>query len=235
MNQKSNVIFLAVISDMFLIIIKAVSGIVSGSVSLLSEAAHSVMDLISSVINFFSIRVSDKPPDKEHPYGHHKFENLSGLLESILLFLASVSIIFEAVQRFFHVKEVKIPALGFSVMIFSSLLNFALSLRLSYVAKKENSIALEAEALDKRSDFIATTGVGIGFILIWSLRLNYIDAILAIIIALYILKGAVSLFIKTVNPLIDSSLSEEDIRIIKDVLKNNSDEIFDYHDPEDQR
>lgn len=230
MSVKSRAIFLAVLSDILLIVIKTGAGIFSGSVSLLSEAVHSGMDMVSSIINFLSVRVSDKPPDESHPYGHHKFEDMSGLLESILLLFASGSIIYEAIIRLKNLKEISMPSLGLAVMVFSSLLNLALSFHFSNVAKKESSIALEAEALDKRADIISTAGVGVGFILIWLFKLYYVDPILAIIIALYILRGAVSLFIKVVNPLTDSSLSKKDIIIIKEVLNNNSDYIFDYHD-----
>ena len=102
MNRKVSVARLSVLSNSLLIALKVIVGILSGSVSILSEAIHSFMDLLAAVISFFSVKISDTPADKRHPYGHGKFENISGVIEAILIFIASGWIIFEAVRRIIH-------------------------------------------------------------------------------------------------------------------------------------
>jgi cation diffusion facilitator family transporter len=98
MNAKVSIARLSIVSNTLLILMKLAVGIISGSVSILSEAIHSSMDLIAAVISFFSVRVSDNPPDTRHPYGHGKIENISGVIESLLIFIAAIWIIIEAVK-----------------------------------------------------------------------------------------------------------------------------------------
>ena len=102
MNRKVKVARLSVFSNSLLILLKVAVGIISGSVSILSEAIHSFMDLLAAVISFFSVKISDTPADHRHPYGHGKFENISGVTEAILIFIASGWIILEAVKKMLH-------------------------------------------------------------------------------------------------------------------------------------
>ena len=99
MNKKTTTASLSVYSNSFLIVIKAIVGFAIGSVSIISEAMHSTMDLLASVINFYSVKMADRKPDEEHPYGHGKFENISGVIEALLIFIAAGWIIYEAIVR----------------------------------------------------------------------------------------------------------------------------------------
>ena len=99
MNAKVSIARLSIISNTLLIIMKLAAGIISGSVSIISEAIHSSMDLVAAIIAFFSVKVSDNPPDSRHPYGHGKIENISGVIEAILIFIAAIWIIIEAVKK----------------------------------------------------------------------------------------------------------------------------------------
>ena len=99
MNAKVKIARLSILSNTLLIIMKLVAGLISGSVSIISEAIHSSMDLIAAIIAFFSVRVSDNPPDSRHPYGHGKIENISGVIEAILIFAAAIWIIVEAIKK----------------------------------------------------------------------------------------------------------------------------------------
>jgi cation diffusion facilitator family transporter len=153
MNAKVKVAQLSIISNTLLIILKLAAGILSGSVSIISEAIHSSMDLIASVIAFFSVKVSDNPPDSRHPYGHGKVENISGVIEALLIFAAAIWIIFEAVKKLFGEKiELDSIALGSLVMIVSAIVNIFVSRRLYKVAHETNSVALEADALHLKTD-----------------------------------------------------------------------------------
>ena len=125
MNQKIKTARLSILSNSFLIILKVLAGILSGSVSIISEAIHSVMDLLAAIISFFSVKVSDTPADDRHPYGHGKFENISGVVEAFLIFIAAGWIIYESIYKIIHPREINRIGLGFAVMIVSAIVNFA--------------------------------------------------------------------------------------------------------------
>lgn len=230
MTRKSGTALLSVASNTTLIGMKLVIGVITGSVSIISEAIHSMMDLAAAVIAFFSVRLSDQPPDKKHPYGHDKIENFSGMIEAILILIASGWIIFEAVKKIMHPEEINHPGLGFMVMLVSALVNFFVSGQLYKVAKQEDSIALEADALHLKADVITSAGVGIGLLIIWVTRLYFLDPIIAILIALFILKEAIELMIKAFEPLLDTSLSDDELIIVRGAIEAHQEIICDYHD-----
>ncbi len=230
MNAKIKVARLSLLSNTSLIIMKLVVGLFTGSVSILSEAIHSTMDLLAAVIAFFSVRISDRPADDTHPYGHGKVENISGVIEALLIFVASVWIIIEAVKKIINPGEIDSVGLGFIVMFISAAINFIVSKKLYKVAKQEDSIALEADALHLKADVYTSLGVGGGLFLIWLTGLNYLDPIVAILVAIFILKESFELLKTAFNPLLDVKLSDEEIEIIKDKI-NQYDSVFcNYHD-----
>ena len=230
MTAKVKVASLSICSNTFLIIIKLLVGIFTGSVSIVSEAIHSTMDLLASIIAFFSVRISDRPADDTHPYGHGKVENISGVIESLLIFIASVWIIFEAIKKIINPSEIESVGVGFIVMFISAAINFVVSKKLYKVAKEEDSIALEADALHLKADVYTSLGVGSGLFLIWVTGLNYLDPIVAILVAIFILKESFELLKTAFNPLLDVKLSDEEIEIIKDKI-NEYDSVFcNYHD-----
>ncbi|HEX3007492.1 MAG TPA: cation diffusion facilitator family transporter, partial [Bacteroidales bacterium] len=169
MNKKTKIARLSVASNTALIAMKVIAGIWSGSVSIISEAIHSLMDLIAAVIAYFSVKVSDNPPDEEHPYGHGKFENVSGVIEAFLILVAAIWIIYEAVHKI--IKPTEVDSLGVGVgavvMIVSGCINFLVSRQLYKVAKETESIALEADALHLKTDVYTSLGVGVGLFLMW--------------------------------------------------------------------
>src|SRR5512136_1148226 len=124
MNPKVNIARLSVASNTLLILMKLAVGIISGSVSIISEAIHSSMDLMAAIIAFFSVRVSDTPPDSRHPYGHGKVENISGVIEAILILIAAIWIIVEAVKKIAGGPyELDSIGLGSLVMLISAIVN----------------------------------------------------------------------------------------------------------------
>ena len=161
MNAKVKIARLSIISNTLLIIMKLAAGILSGSVSIISEAIHSSMDLVAAIIAFFSVKVSDNPPDSRHPYGHGKIENISGVIEAILIFIAAIWIIVEAVKKLLGEKiELDSIAIGSAVMIVSAIVNIIVSRRLYKVARETNSVALEADALHLKTDVYTSAGCG---------------------------------------------------------------------------
>jgi cation diffusion facilitator family transporter len=219
MNAKVSIARLSIISNTLLILMKLAVGIISGSVSILSEAIHSSMDLIAAIIAFFSVRVSDNPPDSRHPYGHGKIENISGVIESLLIFIAAVWIIFEAVKKLLGAKiELDSIALGSVVMFISAVVNVFVSRKLYKVARATNSVALEADALHLKTDVYTSLGVAIGLGLIIVTGINWLDPVIAILVALFIIKEAYSLMIKAFTPLLDTAWSLDDIEDLEKTL-----------------
>lgn len=209
MDKKIKTARLSIFSNIFLIIIKVFAGIISGSVSILSEAIHSGIDLIASAIAFFAVKISSKGPDKRHPYGHGKFENISGVIEGLLIFIAAFWIIYEAVHKLIHPTNISYFLLAGSVMFISATVNFFVSRRLYKVAKETDSIALEADALHLKTDVYSSIGVGLGMLCIWLTDWYILDPIFAIIVALFIMKESYALVNKAFSPLLDSQLSDE--------------------------
>lgn len=236
MNRKVKVARLSVLSNTLLIIMKVIVGILSGSVSILSEAIHSFMDLLAAIIAFFSVRISDTPADDRHPYGHGKFENISGVIEAMLIFIASGWIVFEAVKKIIHLHPVEKIGLGIIVMAISAIVNFIISRRLLKVAKATDSIALEADALHLKVDVYTSLGVAGGLLLMVILELlfssiliHYLDPVIAILVALLILRESFILFKKAYAPLLDSALSEKEVEDVRHILEKYCSETISYH------
>lgn len=220
MNEKIKTARLSIFSNSFLIVIKLVVGIASGSVSLMSEAIHSGIDLLASIVAFFAVKISSKPPDDDHPYGHGKFENISGVIEAILIFVAAIWIIMEAIHRFMHQSEIKYVQYGILVMLISVAVNYVVSKKLYRVAKETDSIALEADALHLKTDIYTSLGVAIGFVLIYFTGYIWLDSIIAILVAFLIMYESYILLNNAFSPLVDTQLPQEDIKTIKNILEN---------------
>lgn len=229
MNKKVKTARLSIFSNVFLIIIKLIAGILSGSVSILSEAIHSMMDLIAAVIAYFSVRISSRPPDPEHPYGHGKFENVSGVIEGILILVAAAWIIYEAAEKFFHQQEIQYLWLGMVVMGLSAVVNTIVSRKLYKVAIETDSIALEADALHLKTDVYTSAGVAVGMLLIYITGLHILDPLIAVAVALLIIHESVKLIRNAYTPLLDTSLPDEDIKIIQEIMNKFTGDCFQYH------
>jgi cation diffusion facilitator family transporter len=228
MNAKVSIARLSILSNTLLILMKLAAGIVSGSVSIISEAIHSSMDLIAAIIAFFSVRVSDNPPDSGHPYGHGKIENISGVIESLLIFIAAVWIIVEAIEKLMGESiELDSIAIGSVVMFISALVNTYVSRRLYKVARATKSVALEADALHLKTDVYTSLGVAVGLGLIMLTGINWLDPIIAILVALFIIREAYYLLKKAFTPLLDAAWNSEEIETLELTLKNLD---VNYHD-----
>ncbi|MDP4143844.1 MAG: cation diffusion facilitator family transporter [Bacillota bacterium] len=228
-DRRVKIAFLSILSNTLLIIFKIIAGILSGSVSIISEAIHSGMDLIASLVAFFSVRQSAKPADRKHPYGHGKIENFSGMVEGVLIFIAAAMIIFEAIKKIFEPVEIEQSTIAIVVMIFSALVNFAVSSKLYRVSQEEGSMALEADALHLKTDVYTSLGVGTGIILIKLTGLLMLDSIVAILVALLIIKEAWELSKSAFDYLLDTSLSDEEEEEIQKIIREHSSKFIDYH------
>ena len=230
MNKKVRIARLSVLSNTVLIAMKLVVGLMSGSISILSEAIHSFMDLLAAIIAFFSVRVSDTPADENHPYGHGKFENISGVVEALLIFVAAFWIIYEAIKKLINPEPIGSIWLGFAVMTVSAVINAFVSTRLYKVARETESIALEADALHLKTDVLTSAGVAVGMVLIWLTGYHILDPIAAILVAILILKESYDLLRRAYGPLLDVALPAGEIEKISMVVEKHCTGNISYHD-----
>ena len=231
---KEKTAHLSIISNTGLVLMKFVVGFAIGSVSIISEAIHSSMDLIAAVIAFFSVRKSAEPPDAGHSFGHGKFEDVSGLIEALLIFVAAILIIREALIKLLgHTPEELKPELlvaGIVVMGISALVNWYVSQRLMKVAKQTESIALESDAWHLRTDVYTSLGVFLGLILIRLTGITLFDPIFAIGVAIVIMKAAYDLTVRSFADLIDHSIPEKDEQQIKKIICEHANDYAGFHD-----
>jgi cation diffusion facilitator family transporter len=188
------------------------------------------MDLLASVIAWVSVKISDKPADSHHPYGHGKVENISGVAEAFLIFFAAGWIIYESIGKLIRPEEIEAIPVGVIVMLISAIVNLVVSRRLYRVSRETDSIALEADALHLRTDVYTSAGVAAGLLFIWISGYHFMDPVIAMCIALLILKESFSLFKRAYGPLLDISLPEKEIREIRQIIESFGMEETGYHD-----
>lgn len=212
----------SILSNSFLIALKIVVGLISGSISILSEALHSLVDLVASFIAFFSVMKSSEPADDDHPFGHGKYEDLAGFVEALLIIVTALYIVWIAAEKLIktgaeHHFETD---LGIIIMLFSSVLNFIVSRYLFYMAKKTDSIALQTDAEHLSMDVYSSVAILLGLFAVKFTGLYILDPIFAIIVAAIILRTGLSLTKKAANNLLDGALPTADKEEIKTVLND---------------
>ena len=205
-KEKNRVALTSVIAAVFITAFKLTIGLLTGSLGILSEALHSALDMVAAIITFFSVRVSDKPADKEHNYGHGKVENLSALIETLLLLVTCVWIIYEAVRRLVSGNiHIEVSVWSYVVVICSIIIDFTRSRALYKVARKHNSQALEADALHFSTDIWSSTVVLFGLLSYQFLGWYAADSIAALCVAVIVLFISYQLGRKAIDVLLDKS------------------------------
>ncbi len=212
----------SIASNLTLIALKIAAGIISGSISIISEALHSLVDLAASFIAFFSVMKSSKPADDDHPFGHGKYEDLAGFVEAILIILTALYILYIAIEKLIrtggaHHFE---TTLGIAIMLVSTIVNLCVSAYLFYVAKKTDSIALQTDAEHLRMDVYSSFAILLGLVAVKYTGLYILDPIFAIIVAAIILRTGLSLTKQASNNLLDGTLPDCEKDIIKNILES---------------
>ncbi|MGE7687872.1 cation diffusion facilitator family transporter [Lysinibacillus sp. NPDC097214] len=228
--NSSKIAFLSVISNSTVVLLKIIVGLFTGSVAILSEAIHSFLDLLASLIAFFSVRISGKPADKEHPYGHGKVENISGTIETLLIFVAGIWIIYECIHKIITPTPIKLPVLGILVMLFGALINFVVSRIVYRTAKNTNSVAMKSNALHLLTDVYTSLGVALSLLIVHLTGWYILDPIIGILLACYIMVEAFKLMKEAFPPLLDARLSKEEEEQIIQIIESFKDEYIEYHD-----
>ncbi|NLK26658.1 MAG: cation transporter [Euryarchaeota archaeon] len=229
MERKVKAARVSIVSNTTLVLLKFTVGIFMASVSVISEAVHSMMDLLAALIANYSVRKAVEPADEKHPYGHGKFENVSGVIEAMLIVIAAIIIIYEATNRLIKGGVVEYLGYGIAVMGFSAVVNFFVSRYLYKVAIEEESLALEADALHLRTDVWTSVGITLGLVIIHFTGINALDPIIAMGVAILIIRAAWDMTKRSGTDLLDACLSPEEERIIRKALESHSDQFLGYH------
>lgn len=232
---KVRTALLSVLSNTALLLLKIAVGLVTRSVSALAEAAHTAIDLGAALTAWGAVGRAQQPADRGHPYGHGKFESLAAFAEAALLLPTSVMIIYAAVRRLvFHHVALKLPILGAAIMAVSTVTNIAVSGRLFRVAHTTDSVALEGDAWHLRTDaytgaaaFVALAAVALGRV--FGIRLDVLDPIAAIIVALIMGSIAIRLLRRTVTHLADASLPAQEVSRVAALLQEHYPQLLDFH------
>lgn len=219
MNMKASLIAVSV--ALTLLIAKIYGYRETDSVSIFSSLVDSALDIGISLINFIAIRYALKPADEDHPYGHTAIEDIVGLLQSMVIFFGCGFILAESMHRFLFPEEVKQNMLGINIMIFSIVLTFALVIYQRFTIRRTKSIVVEADSLHYTSDLLSGILIIVSLYLTENPSLNFVDPVLAVLIALYIGRDAIKIGLRAFNNLMDKEISEEDKKKIIGLIEQN--------------
>jgi cation diffusion facilitator family transporter len=206
---------LSVVSNSILIALKLAAGAITGSIAILTEAIHSSIDLLASVVALVSVRRADVPPDEDHPYGHEKVENLAATIEGMLILVGAGVIVFEATRRLVSGAEVDSLGVGIAVIAFSAVANFGVSGFLSRRAQALDSPALEGDAAHLRADALTSLGVLAGLLLVEVTDEAAFDAIAALVVAVAIVASGVRIMSRSGRALVDEAPPPEELDLIE--------------------
>ncbi|MEN6358028.1 MAG: cation diffusion facilitator family transporter [Armatimonadota bacterium] len=218
MDRKVRAASLSVLSNTFLLALKLVVGLITGSISIISAAADSLNDLTASIIALLSVRASAAPADEEHPFGHGKIENISAAAQALLIFGAALYIIYEAVDKILSPKPLQSLPLGLMVIGMTAALDVFVSRYLLRVARETDSAAIRADAYHLTTDVWTSIGVFAGLILIEVTGLLIFDPIVALGVAATILWVAFTLTRESAGLLLDRRLPTDEITKIGQIV-----------------
>lgn len=235
-DEKTRAAMLSVVSNSLLIVLKVVVGTMIGSVAVISEAINSGVDVVAAIIALAAVRISGRKADARHPYGHGKFENVSGAVEALLIFGAAAWIIYESAERLIHPRPVDAPAWGVAVMAVTAVVKALVSRRLSKVARDTDSVALRADAWNLRADVFTSSGVMLGLSAVWiggyawpGVDLLWVDPVIAIVVALFILKVATRLARESARDLLDVGLPKDEVDWIRGFVIETWPQVRSFH------
>ncbi len=229
--KKARTAALSVISNSALILLKVIAGTVTGSVAILTEAVHSSIDLVASVVAFFSVRKADEPADESHRYGHEKIENLAAAIEGILILVGSAAIAFEAIRHLINHGRLQTVGLGIAVIAISIAANLAVSLRMARAARDTDSPALAGDAAHLGTDALTSAAVLIGLILVAVTGAQWIDPVVALCVAVVVVRTGVKLLFQSSRVLVDESLPASEVEAIRAAIVDFADRgVVGYHE-----
>ena len=231
-RTKTGAAGLSIVSNSALILLKLVAGAITGSVAIVTEAIHSAIDLLASIVAYFSVRAADEPADREHPYGHEKLENLAAAIEGMLILVGAGVIVFEATRRLVSGSEIDHLGIGIGVIAFSAVANVGVSTFLYSRARALNSAALAGDAAHLRTDALTSFGVLIGLLLVEITDEPAFDAITALAVAAAIVVTGTRILLGSGRVLVDEAPPAEELDRIEAAIaaeRRSSSEVAGYH------
>jgi cation diffusion facilitator family transporter len=229
-RTKSGAAALSIASNSVLIALKLAAGAITGSIAIITEAIHSLIDLVASVIAFISVRKADEPADEEHPYGHEKVENLAANFEGVLILIGAALIVYEATHRLVVGSSVESLGVGIAVMGFSVVANLVVSGVLYRQARVHESPALEGDAAHLRTDALTSAGVLVGLALVQITGVAAFDSITALIVAAAIVSAGINIIRRSSGALVDEVLPDAEMdRIEQAIAAARTPEVAGYH------
>jgi cation diffusion facilitator family transporter len=229
-RRKTRAAAISIASNSLLIALKIVAGVITGSVAILTEAAHSAIDLLASFIAFFSLRKAAEPADASHPYGHAKLENLAAAIEGMLILVGAGVIVYESIHRL--VVGAHVDSIGFGIVVIglSAIANFGVSRFLYREARITESPALEGDAAHLRTDAWTSVGVLFGLSLVAITGIDALDSVTALVVAGAIVAAGVRLVTSSSRVLVDEALPSEELDMVRDVmLAHEGTEVLGFH------
>jgi cation diffusion facilitator family transporter len=223
--MKEKIAIISILANLILAGVKIFVGFIANSSAVLAEGFHSLTDIFSSFIGYFGIKVSQKPADQKHPYGHYKMEVVSGIIITIILFITGIGVVYNGVISCFSSEKLQLGYLAILVMLFSAIINFITSKIKIFYGKRENSLTLLSDGTHDIADTLVSLAVIFGLFL--SKFWGSTDSILAIIIGLYIIKESFSLGKEAMDSLLDVSAGKEIEDKIKSIAKTENVDILD--------
>jgi len=216
---KTRAAAVSIVSNALLIGLKLAAGVITGSIAIITEAVHSSIDLLASVIAFFSVRKADEPADESHPYGHQKVENLAAAIEGMLILVGAAIIVFESVRRLAHGAEVEQLGFGIVVVGFSAVANLVVSSYLYRRAAATDSPALEGDAAHLRTDAATSLGVLLALVLVQVTGLEQLDPVVALVVAAAIVYAGIRIINRSSRVLVDEALPPDELEAVRRAIE----------------
>ncbi|HEX8105891.1 MAG TPA: cation diffusion facilitator family transporter [Solirubrobacteraceae bacterium] len=229
-RRRSRAAALSIASNSALILLKLVAGAVTGSVAIITEAIHSAVDLLASIVAFFSVREAEQPADAQHRYGHEKFENVAAGVEGMLILVGSGVIVYTSVRHLVEGTEVQALGFGIAVIGFAALANLLVSGYLYRRARETDSAALEGDAAHLRTDAYTSLGVLVGLAAVKMTGETWIDPAVALVIAVAIVVTGVRILASSWRVLVDEALPEQELAAIREAIEASAPQgVVGYH------
>ena len=227
---------LSVFSNATLLLLKLIVGFSMGSIAVISEAAHSAIDVFAALVAVVGVQQAGVPADRDHPFGHGKFENLSALIQALLIFIAAAWIVYQSVEKLLHPHALQRLGPGVIVMFVSAVVNLAVGLVLLRVGRKSESVALRADAWHCLTDVYTSAGVMAALCVLWLVRrwlpfadASWVDPLAALAVAFLIVKAAWDLTLESLRDLLDVSLPKKEEEAIVAILHTQFPQILSFH------
>jgi cation diffusion facilitator family transporter len=218
-GQRTRAAMISIASNTGLIVLKLVAGVLTGSVAIITEAIHSAVDLVASFIAYFSVRQAEEPADADHPHGHEKFENVAAAAEGVLILIGSGVIIYAAIRSLVLGPELERLGIGIGVLAFATVVNLGVSAWLFRQARETHSAALEGDAAHLRTDAFTSAGVLVGLALVQITGAEWLDPVVALVIAGAIVVTGLRIVVRSWGVLVDEALPDTELKAIRETIQ----------------